>query len=168
MANVFGHDRKGRNGGLTPTTGNGHRSRMPMPDGTGKGLRVMAIKERRFNYEKDGGIGVNYNPPLTKFRVDLGKDKAGKVWMCQIKPTGMLRNLMWNVDFDNTDEWLAKGYKVDPGFDSWSIPFYRIEVIYAKDGEYSKAAEKYYNRKTVEYKDIYQTICGFVEAHGIE
>lgn len=119
-----------------------------------------------FNYESCGGFGTERNPLLPGWQFDLGTDQNGKKWMCKVTPTNTMTHLMWNVDFDTTDEYMAKGYEVDPGMDAWSTPFLRVEVLYAKD--YGKATRIYYNRQTVEYKDIYKTACNFMDAHGIK
>ena len=121
---------------------------------------------KTFKYNEHGSQGVNYCPMLPDWMVDLGTDKEGKVWMCKITPTNILRHLMWNVDFDTTDEWDAKGFDIDPNDSTWSMPFLRTEVLYATD--YHAAVRKFYHRKEVEYKDIYKTIFDFVETHGIE
>ena len=121
---------------------------------------------KEFKYMLSDSQGVNHCPMLPGWKVDLGTGKDGKVWMCKITPSSLLRHLLWNVDFDTTDEWDAKGYEVDPNDDTWSTPFLRTEVLYAED--YHSAARKFYHRKEVEYKDIYKTICTFVEEHGIE
>ena len=121
---------------------------------------------REFNYVPDGGCGSGHNPMLPGWRIDLGTDQNGEKWMCKVTPTGIERHLMWNVDFDVTDEWIANGYEVDPGMDHLSVPFYRIEVIYADN--YHKAARIWYHRQTVEYRDIYKTACRFMDENGIK
>ena len=102
---------------------------------------------------------------LPGWKIDLGTGKDGKHWMCKVEPTNLLKHLMWNVDFDNSEEWIAKGYDVDPNDDPHSIPFYRVEVLYAAN--YSEAARKFYQRRTVEYNDIYKTISEFCNRNGI-
>ena len=110
-------------------------------------------------------MGAGHNPMLPGWKIDLGTGKDGKHWMCKVEPTNPLKHLMWNVDFDNSEEWIAKGYDIDPNDDPHSIPFYRVEVLYAAN--YSEAARKFYQRRTVEYKDIYKTISEFCDRNGI-
>ena len=120
---------------------------------------------REFNYEQSDSMGSGHNPMLPGWKFDLGTDQNGKKWMCKVTPTDTLKHLMWNVDFDTTDEWIAPNvYEVDPGMDMLSTPFLRIEVIYADN--YHKATRVYYHRQIVEYKDIYKTACEFMDTHG--
>lgn len=118
-------------------------------------------------YKVCGYQGANGCPMLPRWKVEMGKGTDGKEWMCEITPTSELTHLMWNVDFDTTDEYMAEGIETDdPQYDPWSTPFLRTEVLYAKD--YHAAAVKYYHRKKVEYKDIKNTIKQFAKEKGIE
>ena len=110
-------------------------------------------------------MGAAHNPMIPGWKIDLGTGKDGKYWMCKVTPTNQLKHLMWNVDFDNTEEWIAKGYDIDPNDDPHSIPFLRVEVLYAAN--YHEAARKFYQRTMVEYKDIYKTIDAFCNRNGI-
>ena len=120
---------------------------------------------KEFEYVPSDLIGAGHNPMIPGWQIDLGTGADGKHYMCKITPTNHLTRLMWNVDFDNSEEWIAKGYDIDPNDDAHSMPFYRVEVLYAKD--YHKAARVYYQRETVEYKDIYKTVCAFCDRKGI-
>lgn len=121
---------------------------------------------RTFDYVMSDGMGSEHNPILPGWKVTLGTGNDGKEWLCKITPTDTLKHLMWNVDFDTHEEWIARGYEVDPNDSPLSMPFLRTEVLYAED--YHKAARMYYHRVKVEYKDIRKTICEFCDKHGIK
>lgn len=121
---------------------------------------------RTFEFVEAGKRGSQHNPMLPEWKVTLGTGKDGKEWLCKVTPTNTLKHLLWHVDFDITDEWMANGFDIDPNDDGWSMPFLRTEVLYAKN--YTEAAQKFYNRRTVEYKDIHKTISAFCDQHGID
>lgn len=124
-----------------------------------------------YEYKQVGGCGVNRNPKIPGFMVVLGKDADGKEWLCSIQATDHLTHLRWNVDFDTNDEyevpvdpeWL---YDEDGARKTWSSPFLRPEVVYARD--YRGMNQKRYFRRTVEYIHIRTVIDDFVEKHGIK
>ena len=128
---------------------------------------------RQFKYKQNGSQGMGHNPMIPIYDVDLGKDKNGNEWICRITPSMMETRFLWNVDFDTNDEYEAE---IQPewresdelsGRTVLSVPFLRPEVVYCKDGQWGKANRERYHRKTVAYKDIYKTICEFVDAHCI-
>ena len=125
---------------------------------------------KRYTYKQDGSSSTNGNPMLPNYRVELGKDANGKEWLCHISPTGQLKHLVWNVDFDTTDEYWVKKQPEWEGCEDaeeYSSPFLRPEAVYCEYPRWAEMHKKVYHRKTVEYKDIHKMITEFVEENGI-
>lgn len=128
---------------------------------------------KRFEFKQNGSSAVGGNPAIPSFLVNLGHDKNGKEWLSQVSPTGQVNHLLWNVDFDTSDEYWVK---TDPDWyvddddegEQYSSPFLRPEVVYCKFNKWGEMHRTRYHRKTVEYHNILRAINEFVSMYGIE
>ena len=135
-----------------------------------KARKVEDDHMARYEFEQSGLYGTGNNPMIPSYRAELGTDKDGKKWLCEVSPTDQLTHMVWNVDFDTSDEgWVKRDpewWTDDDEPEHHSSPFLRPEVIYARD--FSKAVKTRYHRQTVEYNKIAKVIDAFVESSGIK
>lgn len=102
-------------------------------------------------WKQVGTERIGQNPPMPIFQCEIGRDKNGDMWLCQVQYREQERKFM--VLFD-------KNVFTDDG-----CPFLRHEVVYADS--YWSAMRGYHKMELVDYKDIQNVVRRIVESNEL-
>ena len=111
--------------------------------------RDMMKEKLNLNWYVSGTTAIGANPPLPVNRCEIGKDKDGKMWICEASY------------FEHKGKFLVK-FDYDDGKET---PFLREKVLDASI--YWDAVKEVYHAKFVEYNKIQDVIREFIAENDI-
>lgn len=102
-------------------------------------------------WEQVGTEAVGQNPPMPIFQCEIGRDKNGDMWLCEVRYREQERKFM--ILFDKNV------------YDDNGSPFLRHDVVNADS--YWSAMRNYHMMTLCDYKDIQNVVREVIENNGL-